>query len=133
MAVLVEGEHALVANKLHRLLRVGERVLDANAVVLLHPVKEAVCLGVEAARVEREDAELAAREVSILDEGDVLGAGEGDCDLVAEALRRVGAMCASSTYAAVTANFHSDMRQSIVLSLFVLKIAQSRSNPGVLV
>lgn len=52
VSVLVEGEHALGAHQLHRLLGIREGVLDADAVVLLNSVKQLVRLGVEAASVQ---------------------------------------------------------------------------------
>ncbi len=52
VAVLVEGEQPLGAHEVHHLLRLGEGVLDLDAVVLLHLVEQAVGLGVQAARVQ---------------------------------------------------------------------------------
>ena len=52
MAVLVEGEHALLAYQIHCLLGVWECVLDADTIMLLHCVKEAVCLRIESASVQ---------------------------------------------------------------------------------
>jgi len=53
------------------------------------PGEQAVRLGVEAPGVEREDAERAARQVSVVDESHVLRAGEGDGHLVTERLERL--------------------------------------------
>ena len=50
--VLVEGEHALGAHQVHGLLSIWEGVLNAYAVVLLHGVKEAVRLWIEAPCVQ---------------------------------------------------------------------------------
>ena len=54
--------------------------------MLLHGVEQPVRLRVEPARVEREHAVRAARQVRVLDQRDVLGPAEGDADAVAEGL-----------------------------------------------
>jgi hypothetical protein len=72
VAVLIEREEPLLAHEVHGLLGVRERVLDADAVVLLDLVEERVRLRVQPASVEREDAVLAARQVRVLDERNVL-------------------------------------------------------------
>jgi len=52
--------------------------------MLLYRIKQAVGLRVEAARVQGEDAVRAARQVDVLNQGDVFRAGEGDGDVGAE-------------------------------------------------
>ena len=52
VTVLVEGEHALGAHELGRLGRVRESVLDADAIVLLHLVEQAIRLRVQPPRVQ---------------------------------------------------------------------------------
>ena len=60
VAVLVEGEHALLTDQVHGLLGVWECVLDFDAVVLLNSVEHAVCLRVQPPSVQ------AARMPSIM-------------------------------------------------------------------
>ena len=52
VSVGVEGELALGTNEVHRLLGIGEGVFNADAVVLLDGLKQAVRLAVEAASVQ---------------------------------------------------------------------------------
>lgn len=52
MAILVKGEHALCANQVHGLLSIREGVLNADVVVLLHSVKELICLLVQTTSIE---------------------------------------------------------------------------------
>ena len=86
VSVLVEGEHALLAHQLGHRVLVGEGELDLDVEVLLDVVEELVRLGVQPTGVEGEDAKGAAGELGVLDQRDVLGAGEGDGEAVAEEL-----------------------------------------------
>ncbi len=52
VAILVEGEHAFLTNQLHGLRCIRERVLNANAVVLLHGVEQLVGFSVQPPGVE---------------------------------------------------------------------------------
>lgn len=84
MAVLVEAVHALLAHKIDNLLRFREGVLNADVIVLLDGVEELIRLGVQPAGVKGEHAVLAARQVSVLNQGNVFSTGESDCNLSAE-------------------------------------------------
>eukprot|EP00982_Pelagococcus_subviridis_P001204 9670-Pelagococcus_subviridis.AAC.3 len=88
VAVLVEGEHALLVHELHDRVLVRERELDLDPEVLLHVVEELVRLRVQPTRVQGEDAEGSARERRVLDQRDVLRAAERDGERVAENLER---------------------------------------------
>ena len=52
VAILVEREHALCTNQFHRLVSIREGVLNTNAVVLFHSVKQLICLLVQSACVQ---------------------------------------------------------------------------------
>ncbi len=64
VSVGVEGEQALGAHQVLYFLCIREGVLDVDAIVLLHSVKQAVRLGVQAARVQAA-RQYAAREVGV--------------------------------------------------------------------
>jgi hypothetical protein len=58
--------------------------------MLFDRVKQAVGFGVEAARVQGEDAVGPAGQVGVLDQGDVFRAGEGDGDVGPESGEGLG-------------------------------------------
>lgn len=50
--ILIEREHALGSNQVHALLRIREGVLDPDAIVLLHSIKQLVRLSIQATSVQ---------------------------------------------------------------------------------
>jgi hypothetical protein len=76
VTVLVEREEALPADQLLHALGLRAAVLDAQRVVLLHGVEEAIRLWVQAPGVEREHAERVTALARVFDEQHVLGAAE---------------------------------------------------------
>lgn len=62
VAVLIEGEEAFGAHKIHGLLGVWEGVLNPDAVVLLHLVKELVRLCIQTPSVQAASMQTQIRE-----------------------------------------------------------------------
>lgn len=52
VAIVVEGEHALGAHKVHALLSIWKSVLYSNAIMLLHGIKQLVSLRIQSASVK---------------------------------------------------------------------------------
>ena len=52
VTIIIEGEHALGPDQVHALLCVREGVLYSDAVMLLHSIKELVCLRVQPTSVQ---------------------------------------------------------------------------------
>ena len=78
VAVLVEREQALFPDQFHHLLRIWKCVLYLDAVMLLDGVEQLIRLGVQPPGVQGEDAIRAPGQVSVLDQGHVLGTTECD-------------------------------------------------------
>ncbi|MNQ60559.1 hypothetical protein D3C85_748420 [compost metagenome] len=86
MAVLVEAEQALFLDEGLQQARVRRQHLDGDAVVLADLFDEAIGLGMQAAGVEAEYLDVLVQLPGHVHQHHVLGAAEGDPQLVAEML-----------------------------------------------